>query len=77
MNAKNEQVNLLGLQADSYSLANDLLTLYAGHKVIDRIAFQSSTAASTFVGQGASGVVIGINEAAPAGVTPLPLHGTV
>lgn len=72
-----EQVNLLGLHADSYSLGNDLLTLYAGHRVIDRIAFQSSPEANTFVGQGAAGVVIGINEAAPAGVTPLPLHGTV
>ena len=67
------QVNLQGLVADSYDLSNDLLTLYKGSTVVDTLNFNDG-AASTFVGQGASGVVIGMNESAPSGVTALPLH---
>ena len=67
------QVNLQGLVADSYDLSNDLLTLYKGSTVVDTLNFNDG-AASTFVGQGASGVVIGMNESALGGVTALPLH---
>lgn len=70
-----EQVNLLGLQADSYSLANDILTLYAGHKVVDRLTLQTTPGATTLVGQGASGVVVELGEQLAAGVTPLSMHG--
>jgi hypothetical protein len=69
-----DRVNLLGLHADSYSLANDMLTLYAGHKVVDRLALQTTPAATTAIGQGASGVVIGLDGQLPAGVTSLPMH---
>ena len=70
------QVNLQGLVADSYDLTNDMLTLYKGSTVIDTLKFNDASN-STFVGQGASGVVIGINETVPSGVTTLPLHNGV
>ena len=66
------EIDLAGIKADSYSMTNDLLTLYAGHKVVDRLALHA-TPARTFVGQGSSGVVIGLNSQ-PAGVSLLPLH---
>lgn len=66
------EIDLAGIKADSYSMTNDLLTLYAGDKAVDRLAFHA-TPARTFVGQGSSGVVIGLNSQ-PAGVSLLPLH---
>ena len=67
------QVNLQGLVADSYNISNDLLTLYNGSTVVDTLNF-SQQAVSMFVGQGGSGVVIGMNESMPSGVTALPVH---
>ena len=68
-----EQINLQGLVADSYDISNDLLTLYKGGTVVDTVKFNQD-ANSLFVGQGASGVVVGMNEAMPAGVTALTQH---
>ena len=68
------EIDLVGIKADSYSITNDLLTLYAGSNVVDRLTLHGN-AAHEFVGQGSSGVAIGINGQ-PAGVTPLPLHAT-
>jgi hypothetical protein len=73
--APGDQVNLLGIQADSYSLANDLLTLYSDDKVVDRLRLHD-TSGSTSVGQGPSGVVIGMNLALPSDVSPLPTHSS-
>ena len=66
------EIDLVGIKADSYSLTDDLLTLYAGHNVVDRLNLHA-TLAQTFVGQGSSGVVIGLNGQ-PAGISLLPLH---
>ncbi len=66
------EIDLAGIKADSYSMTDDLLTLYAGHKVVDRLTLHA-TPAQMSVRQGSSGVVIGLNGQ-PAGVGLLPLH---
>jgi hypothetical protein len=70
--APGSEIELMGIKADSYSLADGLLKLYAGHKVVDRLALRA-TSAQTFVWQGSSGVEIGLNGH-PADVSLLPLH---
>lgn len=67
------EIDLTGIHANSYSMANDLLTLYAGHKVVDRLALDA-TAAQTSVGQGSSGIVIGLNGTPADATSLLPLH---
>jgi len=66
------EIDLIGIKADSYSMTDDLLTLYAGHKVVDRLTLRA-TPAQTFVEQGSSGVVIGLNGQ-PAGMSLLSPH---
>jgi hypothetical protein len=68
------EIDLGGIKADSYSMTNDLLTLYAGDKVVDSLVLHA-TPARTFVGQGSSGVVIELNGQS-TGVSGLPLHTT-
>jgi hypothetical protein len=68
------EIVLAGIKADSYSMTNDLLTLYAGDKVVDSLVLHA-TAAQMFVGQGSSGVAIELNGQS-TGVSGLPLHTT-
>ena len=68
------EIDLAGIKADSYSMTNDLLTLYAGDKVVDSLVLHA-TPAQIFVGQGSSGVVIEFNGQS-TGVSGLPLHTT-
>jgi hypothetical protein len=68
------EIVLAGIKADSYSMTNDLLTLYAGDKVVDSLVLHA-TPAQMFVGQGSSGVAIELNGQS-TGVSGLPLHTT-
>jgi hypothetical protein len=68
------EIDLAGIKADSYSMTNDLLTLYAGDKVVDSLVLHA-TPAQMFVGQGSSGVVIEFNGQS-TGVSGLLLHTT-
>lgn len=70
------EVLLGGLQADSYSIKQDMLLLYAGSKVIDRLDLTVSTdlLANNFgVSQTAAGVIVHADANHFAG-TPLPIH---
>jgi hypothetical protein len=72
--AQNNQIDLLGVHADSYAWADDMLLLFNGDKVVEGLRLHD-TAASTFVGQGASGVVVAMNPGTPPGdLTPLAVH---
>jgi hypothetical protein len=72
--ATDNEVLLQGVHADSYSLMNDMLMLYRSNKVVERLQFHE-TGVATFVGQGSSGVLIGMNLAnPPAGFTALSPH---
>jgi len=66
------EIDLIGIKADSYSMTNDVLSLYVGQTVVDRLALHA-TPGQTFVGQGSSGVVIGLNGQ-PANTSLVPLH---
>ena len=68
------EIDLAGIKADSYSMTNDLLTLYAGDKVVDSLVLHAMPA-QMFVGQGSSGVAIELNGQS-TGVSGLPLHTT-
>jgi hypothetical protein len=71
------ELDLQGLTADSYSLKQDLLTLYAGNQIVDRINFDLSPQAMAFgVSQTASGIAIHADGALyRGGGELLPVHG--
>jgi hypothetical protein len=71
---RDNTINLLGVHADNYSITDDMLRLYDGNTLVDRLHF-NDTASSTFVWQGPSGIVIGMNPSSvPADLVPLPAH---
>jgi hypothetical protein len=70
---------LAGIQADSWSYRNDMLSLMNDGKVVDRLRIEQAAGASPFeVGQGSSGIVIS-GQLGQSGATLLPEvnHGHV
>jgi hypothetical protein len=69
------EISLAGLVADSYSIRNDMLLLYSGCRVVDRLDLTVSPSlfATNFgVSQTDKGVVVHADFNEPG--TPLPLH---
>ena len=54
----NSFIDLLGVNADSYSIRADMLTLYAGHKPVDTLQLTNTTKQPYTIEQNASGVHI-------------------
>jgi hypothetical protein len=68
-----------GVQADSWSYRNDMLTLYDNGKAVDRLRIEEASGAAPFsVGQGGGGIVIS-GQLGQIGTTLLPEvnHGHV
>ena len=69
------KIDLLGVHADSYTLSDHVLRLFsASNEVVGRLRLDDQ-ANSTFVGQGAAGVLVGLDlSSPPGGYTQLPVH---
>lgn len=70
------EVTLAGLTADSFSIKNDMLLLYSGSKVIERLDLTINTqqgARNFGVSQTTAGVIVHADNYVEIG-TPLPMH---
>lgn len=67
-------IDLAGItKADSYSYANDMLVLFRGNRVVDKLRFADAT--SFKIGENSAGVFIGSgNSLIPPGTILLPQH---
>jgi hypothetical protein len=70
------QIDLEGLaNADSYTFTNDMLRLFSGNKVIDKLRLTDQTQYGFAVQKTASSVnIVGIDPTHPATGTLLPIH---